>query len=247
MKTLFTTLFILLSTILYSQDTLQWYAVNQYFGPNQNITVPIKTHNFEEIFAFQYGLKFDTTFLTLDSVSFYNTLPGYDLDGFGFNWIPPNLIPKNNITTLWTDAYGYSLPNGTQIYNLHFTTHQSGWIKDVLFPSTDILVFEAIDETLEEINIQFEVIDELPLQPLTDINEISNQYFKIYPNPFSDYLNIVSPIDGNIQVLDINGKLEGKYQINSGMNRLYLSSKPGMKLIYFYDTNFKLLMNVIKI
>ena len=247
MKNLLTALFILLSTSIYAQDTLKWYAINQYFSNNSSITVLIKVENFDSIFEFQYGLKFDTTFLTLDSVSFYGTLPGYDLDGFGFSWIPPHLIPKNNMSTLWTDAYGLSLPNGTRVYNLHFTTHQSGWLKDVLFPSTDILVFEAIDETLEEIPIKFEVIDELQPEPLVGTDEKFEGLIHVYPNPFHDYLNMFSTISGSIFILNSDGKIESEYEIQPGMNRLYLTGNPGLKLLYFYNSNIKMLMNVIKI
>lgn len=247
MKPLLITFFITLSSILYSQDTLKWSTSDYYFNANSTLVIPIRVQNFDSIFAFQYGLKFDTTFLELDSVSFTGILPGYDLEGFGFSWIPPNLIPKNNISTLWTDAYGYSLPDNSVVYNLHLTSKKYGQLKNVLFPSKEILVFEAIDETFEEIAITFEVISELPLnEPTLKSDDVINNCIRIYPTPIINYFNVELPSAGTIVIFDIIGNVERVLNANVGLNIIELCGYSGIKILYFFNGKDQFSMKIIK-
>lgn len=229
------TILLLLSIPLQSQDTLKWYALNSYFSGNSSVSVPIKCDGFEDIFAFQYGIKFDTNYVILDSVSISNVLPEFDLSNFGFNWIPPHLIPKNNMSVLWTYAYGYGVQNASQIFTLHFTTKQSGWLKDIIFPSTDVLVFECIDETMSEIPITFEVRSEIPVQNTTDIDDVYCNSITIYPNPIKNYLNVESNFVGIMKIFDSIGNLQFVFNINIGNNLLLIDNDPGLKFIYFLD------------
>lgn len=247
MKSILLTLLLIVSIPLQSQDTLKWYALNSYFSENSTLTVPIKCQGFDSIFAFQYGIRFDTNYLELDSMTLTGILPEYDSSNFGFSWIPPHLIPKNSVTTLWTHATGKSVSDGTVIYNLHFSTRQSGWLEDVLFASSQLLVFECIDETMTEIGIVFEVVSESQNQNTTaGMTEISEN-FSIYPNPIDNYLSIHSDKFGQLSIYDAVGKLEQTEMISSELSTVEIFGCSGIKIIVFRrNDGVNILQKIIK-
>lgn len=217
-NTLTATLLFLASVVTAQVDTLEWFALDRYFPANIPLAVDIKTRNFNDIYSFQYGVKYDTSALKLDSVTFYNVLPGYDLSGFGFEWAPaPFHIKAGNMTTIWTDAYGYTLPKGTQVYNMHFTTKKAGQLINHLWPSTEELVFEAITEDGKEIPTTFSVITEggaAVIEP--------NALQVIYPNPASNYINVAE----FSKIYDLSGNL-----VASGNGLINFNLTPGLYLV----------------
>jgi len=228
-------LFTLYSSFITAQDTLEWYALDRYFPANIHLTVDVKVDNFDDIYSFQYGVKHDTSVLHLDSVTFYNVLPGYNLSGFGFDWVPPYLIIPGNMTTLWTDAFGYSLPKGTQVYNMHFTTKQSGQLINHLWPSTEELVFEAITNGSQEIPTTFKVLQEISSTVTPIVNSL-----KVYPNPTSDYVSLNE--GGLLKIFDSTGTL----LINTPYtkdNKLELNLFPGLYWLSINNKASKLIIN----
>lgn len=68
---------------------------------------------------------------------------------------------------------------------------------------------------------------------LTGVNNEIDQMLNIYPNPFKSLLTIVSEIEGDMLIIDLQGKLLAKHPIYIGDNNINLSSlKNGL---YYYS------------
>lgn len=216
MRNLLLSLFTLLTLSVSAQtDTLKWFCINQYYLPNQNITVPVKTSNFSSISSFQYGVHYDTSYLKLDSITLYNALPGYTLENFAFEWQSP-LIAPGNWTTLWTTPYANTLPNGTQMYKLHFSTKLKGDLKTTLFPSEEELVYEAIDSSFNFLPEIFFV----DAEEQVSVNDPDKGNLKIYPTVGSIF-TIEATEPTTILISDITG-ISSTLKIPQGITYLPL-------------------------
>jgi hypothetical protein len=210
MKNLLIALFLLIGTTLFSQDTLKWYATNQFFLANQSIIVPVKVDNFKSISSYQYGMKYDTASLRFDSISLYpNILPNFTQENFGSEYESP-LISPGNLTTLWTTPFANTIPNGTSVFKLHFTTKKKGNLTKTLVPSEEELIFEAIDSLLNEVpEIFFIEKEEQP--PVTSLRDVETVKLIAFPNPTSDSIRFNQ--EGSAVIFDITGHII--YQANT--------------------------------
>lgn len=211
MKTILLTLFTALSLSLSAQaDTLKWFAINQFYLAGQHITVPVKTKNFKSIASYQFGMKYDTASLRLDSISIYpGVLPNFSQENFGTSDESP-LISAGNITTLWTTPYANTLWDGTQVFNLHFTGKKKSDLLHTLVPSQEELVFEAIDSLVNEIPERFYIDKEEQAQPVSTHNP-DIVPLVAFPNPTSDSIRFNQ--SGSAVLFDIQGHII--YQANN--------------------------------
>ncbi len=51
----------------------------------------------------------------------------------------------------------------------------------------------------------------------TEINSINNSNISIFPNPANDFVNITTKNNGNLQLIDINGKVLINTKVNNNI------------------------------
>ena len=77
----------------------------------------------------------------------------------------------------------------------------------------------------------------------TDINQFvglienRNSVLDIYPNPTSDYIQIVSPVITNATLFNVNGSLVKKINLISGVNIINLGQFSSGSYILYSDGN----------
>lgn len=76
-------------------------------------------------------------------------------------------------------------------------------------------------------------------------NELSKHGFKVYPNPVenADFITIESPVSGNYEMIDLNGRIVDSGQISSGSNFVNISQlNSGLYILLVNKHSFKILV-----
>ena len=86
------------------------------------------------------------------------------------------------------------------------------------------------------------VIDKviLPDLNLTSVNELSDEGFKIYPNPARDFINIQTDQTGiDVKIINITGKVVFHQNLESNLERIDVSGfSPGVYLLTIETNGF---------
>lgn len=195
-------------SIAKSQSALLTLEVlNNEYEVNDSIRVDVRCLGFEDIAAFQFGLKYDTIALELIGISLPSpmSIPMADLgdsifvDGTDTIHIPDCVMGNFGVCTngqiriLWTYPPATSTADSSLLFSFHFSTHDDGILSNDLTLSTSIMnpLAYSFDTILHLIPLEYVYITP---NLISGLNNITNtKSISIYPNPFIDVVNVSVP------------------------------------------------------
>ncbi len=157
---------------------------------------------------------------------------------------PVLVSPGNNVTNQLTELtldwnsvpnaleyeYQYSTDNSFTTYDGGTTSNTDIFISGLDYNTEYFWRVQAGDGTI--LSEWSEIWSFTTKSDASNINNISGNSINIYPNPASDFINVVSKqnINFDVYIYDINGKL--LLQRNNSKNRINISNlKPGLYII----------------
>lgn len=169
---------------------------------DESYDVSFKAQDFRDIAVITAEFTLDTD--KLEYIGFSSS----ELDGFDDSVISEALIDNGYLLINWVSnsGLGIDLEDGSNVFTLKFRPSVNSSLMDVLDISNDNLNSEWVDGNLESNCL------ELKYNMTSAIKQVDNKNIRIYPNPFSDVVNIEytnkSDItDGTVQIRDSNGRL----------------------------------------
>ncbi len=161
---------------------LTFTVQNQNLEIGEEISVPFKSTNFQNIAAYQGTFTFDQTALQLIDFE----AGAIDLTQQNFNL---KYKEKGFITTQWMDINTQSIFENEDLFYLNFKVLNSGQLSDFLDINSDFTKAKAYTENGEamDLNLEFE-------------NTVENE-MNIFPNPTSGNANIQFQLDRPGEVL----------------------------------------------
>ncbi|MCB0575029.1 MAG: hypothetical protein KDC61_10755 [Saprospiraceae bacterium] len=158
---------------------------------------------FDDLAAFQLALHFDPAQLQFNDIQPVNGGLPLTADNFGlYN------IAGGEIRSVWAQATGFFVSEGSPVFRLHFTALQGGVkLSEVLFMDETELPGYAYSGTLEESAVEL-VFD--AATGTNNPNGVSGLQMQVYPNPFREetMVSFAMPEAGEVQlrIVDVNGR-----------------------------------------
>ncbi len=159
------------------KDTLQFYTQDQMIKRGDEISIPIKAQNFNEIIGFQFTLEFDNNAMKFEGFS-NETINNLGDNNFGLKH-----LNNGQITFSWNDVNFVSIENNISLFSLKFKALEDGYLSKIVSLNSSLTVKEAYNNELDILELKF------TFQP-ANVKSINTQILKAYPNPFSENTTI---------------------------------------------------------
>lgn len=118
----------LISTTAFSQQGITWTIQDKMFNVGDTVKADFNISDFNNIVAYQFAMKFDTSVFTFLGVEFAPNNPLQLNSGdFGFYQLPKGLIRH-----LWSNPYGQSIPTNTYMFSYKFKAKKAGQLSKIL-------------------------------------------------------------------------------------------------------------------
>jgi hypothetical protein len=185
--------------------------------PSTPLEIPLVVSNFYNLLGIQFSINYDPAVIEFVSITNFN-LPGLSAANFG-NPSPGVLVLS------WLDPSfsGVSVPDNTQIFSIVFNAIGISGTNSILEITNTPTTIEVIDGDSNAVQL-FSTPANISIQSSLSIVDENADIDRIYPNPSTNYLNIISnsPIE-TIEFYDINGRFVFKTKITSQLNIKQLS------------------------
>jgi len=253
-NTFFTTLLFLVCLNAYSQLKVD-ITHNLDENSGNVFDVDVRLSDFENLFAFQLFMKWDSTMYRIDGVPYFNEeIPGFLAQNIVLPVNDANKPEKGKVRLVWTNATTYSMADETLIATLRFTAI-GGECDESPFTFEDIGDQEseqllAADAAYNDIGINYQTRTiQIPgADCLTSNSElISEDQISVYPVPARDVINvdldINLPVSTQLQVYSLQGELVNIYEITGLKNSLDITALQAGTYFYELRNGDKLLQN----
>ncbi len=173
--------------------------------------VPVTCSNYNSIIGFQSGFQFIGTDLILDSI-----LEGKLKFPFSFKLTDLRLDSTHfNFAFVAASPVLYNLTSTDVLFELVITAKKDGLFTDYLVPNNLTCKTVAYQEDKEALSICTNSV-------LIDATDLKSYDFSIFPNPFSDKLQIRFPQNfnkSNLQIVDVFGRQIYSTSLNANLNQ----------------------------
>jgi subtilisin-like proprotein convertase family protein len=200
---------------------------------NDMVEVPFYAADFDDIFGYQFTLKFDPEVVTFERIKSgaLNITEG----NFGSNRADAGIL-----TTSWSSETAVSRSSDEVLFTLVFRSNKNMVNSQLLAVSSEITPAAAFNDLNTAMNVQLGV--------RTQATQTANDGFELYqntPNPFNENTSISFriPEAGSVKlnVYDLSGKLvknfNGYYE--AGMNDVQIrKSDVGTSGVYYYKVEY---------
>ncbi|MCC6463559.1 MAG: hypothetical protein IT260_24025 [Saprospiraceae bacterium] len=189
-----------------NQESLTWLVADQALVAGQTVEAVFTASHFEQLAAYQMGLKFDPAVLQWQSVEALPTGQGLSAtEDFGFYQ-----VEQGEIRSVWLKPSGVSLAEGTAAFVLRFKVlHSGGQLSEVLRLSEKILRPQVTTVALQKTGMQL-VFTETTGLPASPAEQAGVRLLQNRPNPFTGTttIGLVLPAagEGQLRVLDAAGR-----------------------------------------
>lgn len=205
--------------------------------------VPVTCSNYKSIIGFQSGFQLVGTDLILDSIlegklkfpfSFKQTDLRLDSTHFNFVFVTPS-----------PDLY--NLTSNDVLFELVITVKKDGLFTDYLVPNNLTCKTVAYQEDKEALSICTNSV-------LIDAKDLKSYEPSIFPNPFSDNLQIRFPHNfnkSNLQIVDVFGRQIYSTSLNTNLNQVlelpgYLFPNKGIFYIKLQSDDVRLVKVIVR-
>jgi len=127
-------LFFLLLSVTATAQSIDWDVEDVTFAAGDTVQARFQVYGFQDIGAIQFALKADTAKLQFDGLSFTGALPGYSAECFSWYGLPGYALTPGEIRTVWSDPYGATVADGSEVFSVRFiakspgTLHENLWL-----------------------------------------------------------------------------------------------------------------------
>jgi hypothetical protein len=213
---------------------IEFYYNKIQVGKEQEIRIPIRVKNFEDILGMQYTINFNSKALELKGIEQNKLNVEYGI----------NRANEGKISFLWNDEKGVAktLADGSLLMELVFTK-KATFTQEDLTLSNDIASIEAWDGVMQKHNI---VKTSGSIQQKQDAL-IAKESWEVVPNPTTDgkvkvSINLQSAKELELKLTSIDGKLllQQKLSGKKGMSTYSINLQSQMKLakgVYYLQAN----------
>lgn len=231
----------------YSQNTeLLWTIENQTYQAGDTVKVEFRVHYFDSISCYQFAVQYDTTNLLLTglelpdptSIPMANLGDSMIVDLTDTLYIPNCIMGDfgfckvGQVRHVWSYIYSATTDDNSLIFTLYFVAKEDGILSEFLEPAPNILSSAAYDFELNYMPLNIVFVDNINQQL---VNEISPEEipFRIYPNPFNDFVIFDNDIKDNmVKIFRVDGEL-----IYVGNNINILNTSSFERGVYFFNVN----------
>ncbi len=190
-------------------------ATDQLFAEGDQITVAFHANQFADIQAWQMALSWDPKILSFDGLQ--TTADELNMDG---SHIGLDDVDAGTMRLSWSDTYGVTLSEGSDLLRLEFRASQAGRLSEVLYLNPDALRSEVITE-MRSSSGSADLALGIELAWSDDADTDSKQFvlYQNKPNPFRDMtmigFRLPEASDVTLTLLDVSGQVitqfRGKY------------------------------------
>ncbi len=195
--------------------------------------VDVRLSEFQDLFAFQLFMKWDSSVYRIESVPFFNAdIPGMTAQNIILPESDLNKPAKGKVRIVWTNAIPHSEADETLIATLRFSVigapcdESDFFFDDIGDQESEIL--SAFDAIFNDIGVDFEALAiQIPggaaCISSTD-NLITDEDISIFPNPIREQVNFDFKVDMNpgsiISIYSLQGQKMQTLPV-SGRNNNY--------------------------
>ncbi len=183
-------------------EKLRFSIADQQITAGQDLFVTFASQNFTNINGYQMTVNFDTEVL-----QFVEAIPGnlVNMGGANFN---PLRSSEGLLATNWYNLTPVDLPDGYEMFTLHFTAMQdAATLSDLISVSEDYIVIEAVkgDGQLLGVGVTFE-------NPTATGENLADRFalYQNRPNPFAHKtvigFHLPTGDDATLTLTDASGK-----------------------------------------
>ncbi len=154
-------------------STFHFETENQSIEEDEEVIVPIKAKDFDEVLGFQFTLDFDQSLLDFEGLG-ANSLSDFSMNNFGLDFIENGMI-----TCSWFDLDASTKDSETILFELKFKAKGSGRLSELLKINSNYTTAELYqkDKTQTTLDLQFGI------SPKVDM---VFELFQNRPNPFKE-------------------------------------------------------------
>ncbi|MGI9160786.1 MAG: cohesin domain-containing protein, partial [Saprospiraceae bacterium] len=189
--------------IRYAGTPLVWKLKDAALREGETVEAVFRAEQMTDLLGWQFGLRFDPTYLQAEEIA---TTPALPLDpAVNFGLYQAEL---GEIRSLWADADKQSLENGEQVFTVRFKVRKGGAkLSEVLQLDNAVLECFALSENLDPVAVllSFEDIRPSPASKAAPI------LYQNMPNPFDRETRVrfELPEDSDVRLTihDVNGRL----------------------------------------
>lgn len=201
-------LFLGLSTLAMAQQPALKVDLSHNLDENSGdvFDVDVRLSDFQDLFAIQLFMKWDSSMYRIESVPFFNAdIPGMTAQNIILPETDINKPERGKVRIVWTNAVPHSEADQTLIATLRFTAigapcdESNFFFEDIGDQESERLL--AADASFNDIGIDFEALAiQIPggaaCISSTD-NLLADEDIAIYPNPVKEMVNFDFKVDVN--------------------------------------------------
>lgn len=173
----------------------------------QEYAVTFRASRFDDLTGYQFALNFETARLQLLDIELENTPLGLNkAEHFGLYH-----VAEGEIRSVWLDADGQTLPEGSTVFTLRFRALQGGaWLSEALRLDANVLAPEAYTAEQGRAEVQLIFTDAQTTDVTSPAAAAGVHLLQNRPNPFSGATAIgfvlPQPCDAQLRVFDATGR-----------------------------------------
>lgn len=203
-------LFVVVLPVFVKAQSLDWNYTNVSFKAGDTVSVAFKTTGFNAIVGFQYAMKLDTSVLEFCKVGTANSpivltgeFAGYKQGHFSWYGKPGYNLKPGEMRTVWSTAYGKTLPEGTHTHMVTLKAKKTGNLCSSFSLWANHPVLKSFAAKFPSVPIAQRILcTEVP-QAITSRED--EETIKIYPNPVYETLYFNNTYQ--VSLFDMTGKL----------------------------------------